>query len=413
MQTLLIVGGRPDTARKAAELGVRVVLVQHKELFDPAVSEHAEAVILVDYTDWAVTEPLVDAAHRVWSFSRAVSLADQGLEIVGRINDRFRLPGTPYRVSHLFRDKLAMRRHLATTGLGTVAAEPVRGPADVRAFAARHGYPVVLKPADGTGSRGVVIVEDAGQVERAWNVPGRLRGHRDGIGRYYPVDRLLAEEYVEGTEYAVETFSFGGRHVVVAVTEKLCAGVVEIGHAVPARLPAHEEEQLVAYVADFLDAMGLRDGISSTEVKMSPAGPRVIESQDRVSGDRVMDLVELAYGVDLERYAVGWPFGLVEALPGRPVARRGAATRFLLAAPGTVTAVNGREAVRGQHGFVDLEIGVGVGDEVAALADSFDRIGQLLTTGADTGEAVRICDELLSRVTVRTTAGPVTAGIPG
>ncbi len=92
--------------------------------------------------------------------------------------------------------------------------------------------------------------------------------------------------------------------------------------------------------------MGLRDGVSHTELRLTSRGPRVIESHDRVSGGRVMDLVEAVYGIDLERHAVGWPFRLVPELPWRPAARGAAATRFLTAEPGTVVAIEGADEVR-------------------------------------------------------------------
>lgn len=404
MDTLLVIGGRPDTVRKAKELGLSVVLVQHKELLTLDAARHADAAILANYTHWPTIRPLIEAAHEVWSFSRSLSLADQGMEIVGRVNDLFGLVGTPYAVSHLFRDKLAMRQHLAEVGMEVVTADPVDGPDDIRAFGERQGYPVVVKPIDGTGSRGVVVIPDATDVERSWEAVARLRADREGIARYYPVTRFMAEEYIDGEEYAVESFSFGGRHVIVGITERLAAGVVEIGHAEPARMRPDDEAKLVDYVSSFLGAMGLRDGVACTEVKMSAKGPRIVESQDRAPGDRVMDLVELAYGFDMERYAVGWPFGLVPELLERPPARRGAATRFLLADPGRVTSIDGLTEVQACPGFVDLDIKVEVGGEVPRLADNFDRIGQLLATGADTEEAVRVCEDLTSRVVICTSA---------
>jgi hypothetical protein len=75
-----------------------------------------------------------------------------------------------------------------------------------------------------------------------------------------------------------------------------------------------------------------------------------------------MDLVEAVYGIDLERYAVGWPFHLVPELPRRPLARGAGAFRFLIAEPGTVDAVEGAEEVRAHPSVLDLQIDVKAGD---------------------------------------------------
>src|SRR5580698_9723068 len=93
---LLVVGGRHDTVRKAAGLGLRVVVLQHKDHFSAATAALADAVILADYTDWPTVEPLVAAAHKVYGFTAAVSLTEPALEVAGRINDMFGLGGTSY-----------------------------------------------------------------------------------------------------------------------------------------------------------------------------------------------------------------------------------------------------------------------------------------------------------------------------
>lgn len=401
--TLLVIGGRLQALQKAKALGLRVVLLQHKERLAPGQAEAADALLLVDYLDWSVAGPIVRAAHEVYRFGWAMSLVEQGLEPIGRINDMLGLPGTTYEVAHRFRDKLAMRARLAEAGLGHVAAEEVGSAADLRAFGDRHGYPLIVKPIDGTGSRGVAKVDGPDGVERAWEQVGGLRGRTDlALATFYPIDRFMAEQYVDGPEFSVETYSRSGRHSVVAITDKLTAREVEIGHAQPAVLTPEQDAAIVDYVRAVLDVLGLRDGNAHTELRLSADGPRIVESHDRVSGDRVMDLVEAAYGVDLEQYAVGAPFDRVPPLPDRLEPRQASATHFLTAEPGTVVEITGVEDVRAYPGVLDLDVSVAVGDEVHVVADSFDRIGQVLVTAPDTAAAVQLAAELAAKVRVVT-----------
>jgi biotin carboxylase len=401
--TILIIGGRLQAVEKAKALGLDVVLLQHKDRLLPGQADTADAVILVNYLDWNIALPMAAAAHEVFGFTRVVSVVDQAMELVGRINAMLGLPGTSYEVAHRFRDKLAMREWLAATGFETVAAQEVKDAGGLHEFGERHGYPVVVKPVDNTGSRGVIIVNGPGEVDGAWQRSAGLRGREDlPMAQFYPVDRFVAEEFISGPEYSAETFSFGGRHIVVSLTSKLSDGVVEIGHAEPALLSPADEQALVDYVVRFLDAMGLRDGPGHTEVKMTGAGPRIIESHDRVSGDRVMDLVRAVYGIDLEQYAVGWPFRLVPELTARPAPRCGAATRFLTASPGTVVAIEGVDEVRAHDGVLDVEIDVEVGGHVSEVADSFDRPGQVLVASRDAAAAIELCEALAKQIRIVT-----------
>jgi biotin carboxylase len=403
VDTILIIGGRVETIAKAKELGLRVVFVQHRDRMLPGHVELADALLMVDYTDWEVVRPLVEAAYEVYKFTKVVSLGEQAMETVGRINDHFGLGGTSFEVSALFKDKLVMRRHLAQAGLPSVAAADVTGPADIEEFGREHGYPVVLKPIDNTASRGVVVIERPEDVLGSWEYGSGLRDRDDLVlGQFFPVGRFLVEEYIPGPEYSVETFSFGGRHSVVSITEKYTNGVVEAAHALPARLTAESEAEVCDYIRRFLSTMGLQDGVAHTEIKISPLGPRVIESHDRIAGERIPELVVNAYEIDLEQYAVGAPFGLLPELPDRPVALRGAATRFLSAEPGVVTGFTGAEAVRDHPDTIDLLLFVKPGDRVVSVVDNFDRSGQVLATGVDTAAAAQTADELAALITVCT-----------
>jgi biotin carboxylase len=403
MPAVLIIGGRLEALRKASALGLRTVFFQHKDRLLPGQAEAADAMFLADYTDWSVARPLARAAHESYGFTRVVSLVEQGMEMVGRINDLLGLEGTSYEVAHRFRDKLAMRGQLAAAGVPTAAAAPVSGPQELRAFGSEHGYPLVLKPVDGTGSRGVERIDGPAEAEAAWERAHALRGRTDLVlAQFYPVDRFMVEQYVDGSEYSVEAVSVQGRHAVVALTEKITENAVEWGHAQPARLTAENEAAILSCTAEFLDAMGLRDGLSHTEVRMSPAGPQIIESHDRVGGGRIMDLTHHAYGVDLEQYAVGAPFGLLPELPLRPAARAAAATRFLTAEPGEVVAVDGLDEVLAHPGLISADPGVTPGSVIPPVRDNFDRLGQVLCGAPDTTSAVDLCEVLADKISIRT-----------
>jgi len=403
---ILIIGGRLQAIEKAEALGLSVVLLQHKDRLLAGQAETADALIVADYLDWNISRPLVAAAHEAFGFTKVVSLVDQAMELVGRINDFLGLDGTPFAVAHRFHDKLAMRERLREAGLEAVHAQEVKDAAALHEFGARYGYPFVLKPVDGTGSRGVTRIDSPDDIGEVWPRAIGLRGRGDlAFAKFYPVDRFVAEEFIDGPEYSVESFSFGGSHIAIAVTDKISDGVIEMGHAQPAVLTPQDESALAGHVVAFLDAMGLRDGVAHTEIKMSASGPRIVESHDRVSGDRVMDLVEAVYGIDLERYAVGWPHRLVPELTGRPVPRCAAATRFLTARPGTVVAIEGADEVRATAGVLDLELDVTVGDAVREVADNFDRPGQVLVSAAETAAAVELAAALAKQVRIETHAG--------
>jgi biotin carboxylase len=393
---VLLIGGVDEVVRKAGKLGLRVLMLQHPAKVTDEQRRLGDGLHVLDYTDWAAVRPLVTRLHERPGFAAAVSLTEAGQEVAGRVSDLLGLGGTGYEVAHRVRDKWAMRQHLTGQHLAgrdpaAVGAAPLRDRGDLAAFAARYGYPLIVKPSNATASFGIFRVGGPADADAAWAGVQRLRGTRTDRGSLpFLIEDFLIEEYIDGPEYSVESFSFAGRHVVVAITEKFTDPVTftELGHAVPARLAAAPAAAVRAAVIRFLDAMGVRDGTGHTEVRIGPRGPAVIEGHTRIAGDNIADLVLGAYGIDLISYAVGWPFGLVPELPDEPPPRGGACGRFLVGSPGKVASVTGVCEARAQDGVLLVQVGVAPGDTVRAPRDNWDRIGLVAAAGADTGAAI-------------------------
>jgi biotin carboxylase len=404
-RTLLLVGGLDEWVVKAKNLGLHVLLVQHPDKITETQRRFADVVAPVDFTDWEQTEPVVRELYETPGFTAATSLTEPGLEPAGRINDLFGLGGTGHEVARLLRDKWAMRAHLAALDPDAVGAAPLADRADLDAFAARYGYPFIVKPVNATASIGVFRVDGPADLDQVWANVSSLRGTRtDRMTNLFLLQDFLMEEYIDGPEFSVESFSFAGRHVVVTITEKFTddAHFAELGHAMPARLDEETWRRVRACLSDFLDLIGLRDGPCHTEMRLSSRGPRVIEGHNRCGGDAIADLVVGAYGIDLNELALAWPFGLADELPDRPVALGGASSRFIVGEPGTVESVEGVEAAREQDGVLAVRISAKPGDTVRPVRDNWDRLGLVAVTGTDTTAAVqRAADLIRDAVAIR------------
>lgn len=397
-RTLLLVGATGEMVRKAKELGLHVLVLQHPERITEAPCDEADVVAIVDYTDLAAVELAARELHKSAGFTAAVSLTEPGLEGAGLINDLFELGGTGLEVVRRMRDKWAMRRQLADPGVATVGAAPLTNRADLDRFGARYGYPFIVKPVDGTGSYGVVRVDGPQAADQAWAAAAEQRGRRmDRTSMPFAIGGFMMEEYADGPQFSIESFSFAGRHVVVSISETCLAdgNFAALSHAMPARLDRSAEAGIRETVCRFLDVMGLRDGPAFTEIRLGQRGPVVIEAHNRVSGGGSSTLVQGAYGIDLISYAFGWPFRLVPELPGVPESDRGASAVFLVGSPGRVESVTGIERALAAPDVLAVELWVKPGDTVRSVQDCWDRLGFVVVAGADTGSAIRRGVEVL------------------
>ena len=345
--------------------------------------------------------------HKAYPFQAVVSLFELGLLPAARINEALGLGGESVATVELLLDKWRMRRHLATRGISPVASAVGRTAQDLREFVQANGLPIIVKPIRESGSLGVFCIRDRADVDV---VAERFRSLDDkqwAAGDLACADsfhEFLMEEFLDGPEISVETLTFDGRHVVVAVTDKETAdgGFVEIGHSQPSGCSAETLREVTRLVTDFLDAVGLRNGPGHTEVKLTSRGPRVVESHNRIGGGRINELAEIAYGVDMERYALGARFGLVEPLTGSPEPRGGAAIRVITPEPGRVVEVTGVDAVRADPAYVDLQLALEPGAEVPPLTWNEDKVGHVIARGATAAEAIAHSQRLAAAIHVRT-----------
>ncbi|PKW00310.1 ATP-grasp domain-containing protein [Streptomyces sp. 1222.5] len=414
-KTVLLIGGVDAHVDRFTALGVKIVLIQHPDKVTEHQMRAVDVLLVVDYTDWDTVRPYAEAARAVHGVDAVVSLTEPGLNPASRLGDLFGLTdGRRHEVSRRMRDKWLMRRHLADRGLPVPHTAQVSDRASLDAFGERAGYPFIVKPVSTTAGFGLLRAESPQDLDRVWARVRELDGGRTDRGStMFTVDGFLMESYIDGPEFSVEALSFAGRHVVVAVTEKLTAEehFAELGHAVPARLSGTDRQRLTGAVEEFLTAMGVTDGPSHTEIRLSSRGPVVIESHNRLGGGHIVDLVEAAYGIDMIAYGAAWPLGLVEPLAAPPEPKAAAAMRAVVREPGTVTAVSGVERVRARPDVLAAQVSVRPGDTVRPLGDNWDRLGSVVVTAADTDSAVELCERLV-RQEIRIRLEPAAAPVP-
>ena len=160
-------------------------------------------------------------------------------------------------------------------------------------------YPVIVKPTDRSGSRGI----------RKLNSAENLRDAVDAAIEQSLEKKALIEEYAEGKEYSVEYVSFKGKHTFLAVTEKSTTGpprFIETGHLEPAPISAELTDKIKKVVEHALNTLEIENGASHSEIKIDDAeNIKIIEIGGRMGGDCIgSDLVMYSTGFDFVRMVI-------------------------------------------------------------------------------------------------------------
>lgn len=160
-------------------------------------------------------------------------------------------------------------------------------------------FPLIIKPTDRSGSRGIYKVNSKQEMDRAIE-----RARKESFEK-----KVLVEEFVEGKEYSVESISYQGEHRILAITEKFTTGApkfIEVGHMEPADISVDLGNKVEKLVEGALTALDITCGAAHSEIKIDKFGNiKLIEVGGRMGGDCIgSDLVPLSTGYDFVRMVI-------------------------------------------------------------------------------------------------------------
>jgi len=324
---------------------------------------------------------------------------DWPVAIAARIAQRL---GLPHPISPetaaLSTSKLRQREVFAAAGVPQPEHIVCSGAREAESAAEQLGYPCVIKAPDRQGQRGLTLVPEAGRVASAVEVA--LDASRSAT--------LLVEEHVEGRELTVNGFSVEGRFRPLTVTDRLTADPpafgVALAHVWPSELEPQEIGAAIEAAGAAVDALGIVNGPSYTQVLVAESGPRVGEVAARLGGGHDAELCRAVLGVDLNGLALACALGS-EIAPRQlaPVAQAGGGcVRFLVAPPGELRNVSGLEEAYALDGVKGIRVYRKVGHRFAALIRGSDRAGAILAVGGSRDEALQRADRAAELVRFET-----------
>ena len=168
----------------------------------------------------------------------------------------------------------------------------------------RLSFPVIVKPVDRSGSRGITKVLAKEDLMTAIQIAEELSFDK----------KAMVEEFVEGNEYSVEYISYRGEHHFLAVTKKFTTGApnfIETGHIQPSGLSEEMVKNVQGVVEHALDSLMIKNGASHSELKIDDNGNIVlIEIGGRMGGDCIgSDLVQISTGYDFVNMVIDVALG--------------------------------------------------------------------------------------------------------
>ena len=278
----------------------------------------ATAFYPVSITD---KEKILEIAKQV-QVDAVISIAsDLAMPTVNYIADKLGFIGNSLISTELMTDKFKMRERLSDYNLPCPWYRLISKYDDLADESLN--FPLIVKPIDRSGSRGVTKVSSFEELKAAIDLAKNVSFS----------DVVLVEEYIGGSEYSIESISQNGKHQILQITEKFTTGspnYIEIGHLQPARISNELRLKIEKVVVDSLAALEFENGASHAEIKIENDKIYIIEIGGRMGGDFIgSDMVQISTGIDFLKLVIDVSLGNRIKIGGDNISKNYAVVRFL------------------------------------------------------------------------------------
>lgn len=307
-----------DLVRGLKRVGAHVTGIGHspKARLSHALRSRLDGYIQVSSILSAGT--VLDAVREIHR-RHPVDLLETGDEslvlLAAQVREAMGLPGLSVRSAMLCRDKPAMKEALRVAGVPCAESTGVRSMAELREFAERVGFPLILKPRSALGSLGTYRTENIVELEKAALVLKIDQGESAAV-----------EEFVEGHEGFYDTLSVDGEvvhefisHYYPNVLEALDNRSVAPQIAVTNRVELDSYDELKKMGRKVIEVLGIETSATHMEWFFGPKGLKFSEIGARPPGERIWDLYCSANDMDLW---TEWAMVMVHGQPGSRPSRR-------------------------------------------------------------------------------------------
>ncbi len=348
-------------------------------------------------TDPGQVLPAVSFIQRHLEIDRLEATVEAHIMPTAKVREAAGIPGTSTRTAFLCRDKPAMKEVLRAGGVPCAASTAAASAAEVRDFAERVGYPIIVKPRDGAGASGAARVDSDRELEAAAAALHLQHGRS-----------IAVEEFIEGHEGFYDSLTLRGQvvhefatHYYPNVLEAMRHRWISPQFITTNRIDAASGyDEIKALGRKVVELLGIETSATHMEWFFGPKGLKFSEIGCRPPGVRAWDLYNVGNDMDLYRE---WAMFMAHGRPSQRPSRRLAAGIIALRPDrdGRIVGYDGLDAVDRHFGdhLIDAHLppagtptqGVEAGYMANAWMrykhESYDALRRILDT---VGETVKV-----------------------
>ncbi len=373
---------------KAKSLGYFVVALDGKE--DAEGFSFADQSFVADIKDANACLAIIKDMNPVAIVSMATEIA---VVTVAKLCEHFGLPGLSVEAALNSTNKQRMRKCFEQKSLPSPVSFSITQ-ADAKETATKIGLPVVVKPTDSAGSRGVSIVTTYDQLLKAYH-------HAKSNS---PSGEVLIEEYMDGVEISVEAFVQNGEVSILALSDKIRTPFpypLDTRVIFPSNKDAWIQEEAKRIAKEAILSCDIQTAVIHIEMMVTATGPKLVELAARGAGFHVYStLLGWVCGIDTSELLIDLALGRKVVISN--LCQRGAVLSFPNGSKGKIVKIEGVADLELMKELYEFRLYVKEGDIIRELQSGSDRIGHIIVLADDRKQAIEAADKAEQKLIILT-----------
>ena len=301
MKKILLLGGLRyliPVIKTAHELGYYVITCDY--LPQNIAHQYSDKYINANITDKELILKIAEEEKIDGIMSFAV---DPGVLTASYVAEKMNLPGCPFESVKILQNKVLFRKFLFENGFNVPKAKGFSSYADALKELDLFNFPVIVKPTDSAGSKGVTRVDDIDDVKSAVEY---------ALANAVSDKKVIIEEFIEQSGFSsdCDSFSIDSDLKFVSFSNQYFDSKAEnpytpSAYSWPSFIDISHQEELVSELRRLVKLLKLGTSIYNIETRVGTDGkPYIMEVSPRGGGNRLSEMLRFATGVDLIKMAV-------------------------------------------------------------------------------------------------------------
>jgi biotin carboxylase len=327
----------------------------------------------------------------------ALVVACDAVMTLATITNSLGLPGLSMASAERATDKTLMKDAFDEAGLPSAEFRAIHERIELKTAVRELGGPLVLKPCDGRGSRGVVRIDAETDLDWCFDYAMSFTGK----------GRLILERWLEGPQLSTESLVWDGRTVMCGIADRnydkldqCFPHVIENGGTTPSQYAEQYAAPLDALVLQIARALGIQRGTIKGDIVLTPEGPKIIEIAARLSGGYFSTVtIGGVYGTNLVVEAARIALGLEPRWEQvYTSASRYQENRYLFLEPGIIEAIHQDRLTPVSEEVTNLALKVKAGDEIGPITYHTQRHGVAIVIASSPERAKTLIDQSIRQL---------------